>query len=121
MSKSDSLELQAFSSLYNRLLTGIKSSLHDVAFDAFSKNLISPSVKNVVVDHHNSQTKEIRADSLLEAVLERIQNIPSTYEDFAAVLEAIPSLDYLGEEMKNKRSQLIAERKTLNMKLVRQC
>ena len=105
----ETLDYKAFSVFYHKLVIGIKSSLLDVAIEAFSRGLISPSVKSCVADNHFMQTKEARANYLLEAILEKIQNSPSSFEDFADVLESIPSLGYLAEGMREEKKCLLTK------------
>lgn len=106
MAMATNIEHQAFTSLYDTLQTGIQSGIDDIVGKAFAKGLVPPHVKSVSGNSSGPQSEGNRTSILLDAVLERIQNLPDTYEDFACVLERITAFKYLADMMREMRSKM---------------
>ena len=101
----ESVESQTIKQLYDKLSTGIKSGLSDVASVAFSKSLITPDVMSEVYEVTGHSQKE-KTHRLLSAIHDKISNQPSAFEDFVKALESVTSLEYLAKEMRNKKKEL---------------
>ena len=100
------IEHQAFAALYDILQTGIQSGIDDIVGKAFSKGLVPPHVKCVSGNSSGPQSEGNRTSILLNAILERIQNLPDTYQEFASVLERITAFKYLADMMREKKSKI---------------
>ena len=100
------IEHQAFTALYDNLQTGIQSGIDDIVGKAFSKGLVPPHVECVSGNSSGPQSEGNRTSILLNAILERIQNLPDTYQEFASVLERITAFKYLADMMREKKSKI---------------
>lgn len=100
------IEHQAFTALYYTLQTGIQSGICDVIGKAFSKGLVPPHVHNVAGNIIGPQSDYSRASIFLNAIQQRIQNLPSTYEEFACVLDEVPAFRYLAVNMRVKKNEI---------------
>lgn len=114
---ASNIEYQAFTALYGTLQTGIQSGIDDVVGKAFSKGLVPPHVKSIAGNSRGPQSEGNRTSILLDAIQERTSNLPSTYEEFASVLDEITAFQYLAAKMRYKKNE-IAENELKKQKQV---
>lgn len=86
MAEDQSIESKVFQDKYNIIRTGVLQGYRDIANRAFAKNLIVDEVhKNVT--GINLLPDDMRVDSLMVHLKERIKGDPTVLEKFVQVLQ----------------------------------
>jgi len=101
------IALQAMSA---KVETGIQQSgLEELVSVLFSEGLICLQTKSVAGSP--SISSQARAATVLNALLFRIKSLPEDLDKFIEALSSINTLDYLGQQLREKREEAAQKEK----------
>lgn len=96
MAEKRSPELRTFQKSYDILLH-LRYSITSICTKAFSAELVSQDVRDRCSNESTVDTE--RTKYLLNALEDRMKCVPSTLQDFVEILQDIPSLKYISEQL----------------------
>ena len=94
---ASSLKYCVFRARFDRLVNGVKPAVGKVARKAFERNLIT--AQNLSAAEYPLIDQEYRTSQLLQQILSKVEHNPAHFDTFIAILESVPVLYELAEEL----------------------